>query len=458
MSFEFEKNGNIIDLEPYLDDNPGPVSPCDDEFEPKWWRLTPYGLIETLKWILKMLVLPGAIAAIIIITTLLGTGRFESLTIGIVYTVLTYIGTVLVYIYVREQTLTNYHSIQDEEILASETLNELEEKRLKIGFVGDIMMMRKYKLIFSDEVKAFFNDVDIVLGNLEGIVTDSKCKVTKQAHPITKLKSYQKIILKNLQGLLGDRTTGLLCLSNNHSIDFGNKEFHESLNFIHSQEKIEVFGRNDISNVFVKGKEINIASASEWSNQKTWNCISKFDENNLDSYFSPKKFNILYPHWNYENEKYVRRSLQKRAKGFLKDDPIKKLDLIFGHHSHVRQPIVKILDKTIGPSGSNTKFWKVIAYSGGNFTSGVNFLRKKKHIHGKIMKCDIGPLKNNNTQLAVGTVEWKNTFNETVENGDDPTKLVKFGEGLTGIARIYLLIIGGIILALIIILRVLGYL
>ena len=454
MSLEIEKNGRIHDLATYYTNNPDPIDPCNDSNDTDWWRFTPYGILETIKWVLKMLVLPGAIAAVIIILTLLTTGSFQNLTIGIIYTVLTYIGTVLVNISAREQFLANYHAIPEEELLPSGPLNELEGVDFKVGFVGDIMMMRKYLLTFNPEVKDFFSDVQIIVGNLEGIVTDLKCKFTKQAHP----KTHQNPILNILEKLLGNNSRWLLCLSNNHSIDFGNQEFRNSLVHIQAQNKIDVFGRNDTSNVFVQGKEINISTATEWSNQKSWDCISKFDESDLDSYYNPRMFNILYPHWNYENEKYVRRRLQKRAKKLLTGDPVKKIDLIFGHHSHVRQDIIKVPDKITSPSGSIVKFWKVLAFSGGNFTSGVNFLRKKKHIHGKIMKCDIGPLKDYPKQLAVGNVEWKNTFNETVSGSNVPTKLVKFGEGLTGIARIYLLIIGAIILILIIVLRTLGYL
>ncbi|MHA2391555.1 MAG: CapA family protein [Promethearchaeota archaeon] len=445
-------NSNGIDLSTHFNNNPGPIAPCNNSTETDWWRVTPYGIVETIKWILKMLVLPGAIGAIIIILTLLTTGRFENFTIGVVYTILTYIGTFLTYIYSREQLLAQYHAIQDEELPPSVQLNQIESQ-FKIGFVGDIMMMRKYDLKFSNEVKLFFNDVDIIVGNLEGIVTDLECKSTKQAHPKNPT-NLPNNILDRLRGLLSTDTQWLLCLSNNHSIDFGNQEFHKSLHFIRSQPNIDVFGRNDVANVFVQGKEIAISSASEWSNQRTWDCISRFRETSLNSYYFQNKFNILYPHWDYENEKYVRRNIQRRAKNLLTGEPVRKLDLIFGHHPHVRQPIVKILDITTNPGGAIVKFWKIIAYSGGNFTSGVTFLRKKKHIHGRILKCEIGPLNQNPYQLAVGKVEWKNTFNEK----DNNAKIVKVGIGIVGIERIYIIVIGLIILFLTILLRFLGYL
>ena len=82
---------------------------------------------------------------------------------------------------------------------------------------------------------------------------------------------------------------------------------------------------------------------------------------------------------------------------------------------------------------------KLVAFSGGNFTSGVTFFRKKKHIHGIIMKCKIGPL--GNGKYAVGEVEWWNTFNEIDPNSQEKTKIVKFGEGITGRSRFYIVIL-----------------
>ncbi len=392
MSLEIEKNGNLVDLNIYYQRQQSQQSyegDCNDSTDTKWWSFTPYDLEETKYYIKKLLVLPGLITVIVIVMFFMGF--YENPIIGIMSIILTYIGSLLLTIYTREQRRKSRFEIPENDVLTPTPppLNKLEETKFRIGFVGDIMMMRKYKLTFHEKVKKFFNKVDIIVGNFEGIVTKQDPPLSKQAHPENPEK-----ILKQLQDLLGSNTKWLLCLSNNHSIDFGSKEFHKSLHKIRREPKIDVFGRNDVTNVFVKGKNINISTASEWSNQKTWDCISRFRNNEIDSYYSQNKFNIFYPHWGYENERYVRSNIQNNAKELLISNTANKLDLIFGCHPHVRQPIMKVRDEFIDQHGNNIELWKLVAFSGGNFTSGVTFLRKKKHIHGIIMKCDIGPLKN----------------------------------------------------------------
>jgi hypothetical protein len=72
-----------------------------------------------------------------------------------------------------------------------------------------------------------------------------------------------------------------------------------------------------------------------------------------------------------------------------------KWDLIFGHHPHVPQPI-----KNYGRG--------ILAFSGGNFTSSK---RRRKHISGLIMKCEIGRA-NNIGPLVLGKISWCYTINE----------------------------------------------
>ncbi|MFW9952159.1 MAG: hypothetical protein ACFFKA_18715, partial [Candidatus Thorarchaeota archaeon] len=69
------------------------------------------------------------------------------------------------------------------------------------------------------------------------------------------------------------------------------------------------------------------------------------------------------------NRKY--KKLEKRNNG---DMEIKKWNLIFGHHSHVPQAVIK--------SGDG-----LIAFSGGNFTSPK---RWRYHKSGLILRCEIG--------------------------------------------------------------------
>lgn len=423
-------------LDDHYRDNPSSDTPCDNSTRTHWWGFTPYDFRETMYYIYKMLVLPGLITAIVIVLLIMGV--YENIIIGTISTILTYIGSLLFSIYIRERRRERRFAIPDDELITENSfnLNEISETKFRIGFVGDIMRMRDFELIFSNNVVNFFNGVNIIIGNLEGIVTDRE-SFAKQFHPDK--------ILQQLTNLLGGNTRWLICLSNNHSIDFGNQEFHNSLHTIQKVPEIDVFGRNDVPHVIVGGVDINISTASEWSNQKTWNCISKFRDTEIDSYNSQERFNILYPHWGYESERYVRTGIQNTARDLLTNNSNLKWDLIFGQHPHVRQPIMKVRDENI---------WKLVAYSGGNFTSGVTFLRRSKHIHGIIMKCDIGPLRQDSNQLVVGRVEWQNVFNKEDESRNVPTKVVEFG---TEEPRSYILTISIVIIVLFIVLKILDF-
>jgi len=319
-------------------------------------------------------------------------------------------------------------------------LNEISEK-YKIGFVGDIMMMRKHELEADEKVKDFFSDAKIIVANLEGIVRDCGSTFKTQAH--------KPEILTQLGKLLNCNTQWLLCLGNNHSIDFGNKEFHTSLHKIRKSPNTFVFGRNDVSNTYYENPAIpsiyyNLTTATQWSNQHNWDCLTLLEDrgsnNGIRAHHHDAHFHILYPHWGFENERYVRTRFQLDARALLtgvrqeypnglpalfNPDPTQCWDLIIGHHPHVRQPIMKVPAKT----ARNVSFNRLVVFSTGNFTSGVHFLRAKKHLFGTSIICGIGPLTADTNQWAIGNVSWQRTVNVRTKPGGCKTKTIERDEG-----------------------------
>ena len=278
-------------------------------------------------------------------------------------------------------------------------LNKVSPK-YKIAFVGDIMNMNKYLLEFDDSIKNFFRDVDLIVGNFEGIITSRQKTMMQLRHDIEILKQLTK-------GLGVPAKKWALCVSNNHSGDFGYEEYNKSINTL-IKKGFNVFGSDGIPN-FLYGKKrcnvkINIVSGSQWQNRNKNINQTLFDER--DNYFieSEDVFNIFYPHWSYEIELYPRKVLVQDGLSLLD-----KWDLIFGTHSHTPQPITRV-----NANGIN----KVLAYSGGNFTSGM---RMAQHNYGIIMKCDLGQLINDNSTFAVGDLEWQFTKVEC-------TRFTKMGE------------------------------
>ena len=71
-------------------------------------------------------------------------------------------------------------------------------------------------------------------------------------------------------------------------------------------------------------------------------------------------------------------------------------------------------------------FNKLAVFSAGNFTSGANIFRKKKHISGIVMKCEIGPLEGFEDKLVIGKMEWRRTKNHKIRIDNVRTKRVCF--------------------------------
>lgn len=458
-------------LDAYYNSNPPLVLPCDNLYEASRWHLTPYGIQETIYWFIKMLVLPGLVCVFIILFYILPT--FNNPIFDYINSGLTYVASIFIVAWMRESIRARVNSIRRQDRLTPGPLNNLESVRFRIGFVGDIMMMRGHDLVFHDDVINFFDDVDAIIGNLEGIVTTEGPFLAQQRHE----QDTNNDILTQLPRLLSHNVNWLLCLSNNHSIDFGNEAFHNSLMHIQNTPRFDVFGRNDVPNVLVQGLPINITTATEWSNQRTWTCISRYRNTELWSYYRDNRFNIIFPHWGYENERYVRRRIQLDATALLTGqpqvytryqtfirqhlekeilpDPNRRWDMIFGHHSHVRQPLMRVTENLTDDSGNNFQLNKFVAFSGGNFTSGVTFFRRKKHIYGYILKCEIGPLSGHPNQLAVGNVEWQGTVNCKHRGAARSTRIVRFHDRTYRTYLHYLcsLLIGIGIIILILVLR-----
>jgi hypothetical protein len=211
-----------------------------------------------------------------------------------------------------------------------------------------------------------------------------------------------------------------------------------------------------------RNRDINIFSTTEWSNQETWNYTLKYCDLNLylaTRLLDNNKFNILLPHWGFENEKYVRTRIQLDAKALLTGenqnyskfqdflrrkynkvilpDPAHKWDLIFAHHPHVLQPIMNVPDiiadengrPILNCKGETINYNKLAVFSAGNFTSGAWILRRKKHVSGIIMKCEIGSLRGFEDKLVIGKMEWRRTKNYKIRIDKVRTKRVCVDSG-----------------------------
>ena len=437
----------------------------ENVYEAENMGFSPYDTLETIYYFLKHLALPATVG--LLLPLLFIFGIFENPFFGILGYILSFIAAILLLSVGREFLRGLRYKIKKGVIYLpgpyvlkrqaedyTPTINKITEPLYKIGFVGDIMKMNKFDLNFHPDVIKFFEDTDVIIGNLEGVISE-KCPTFKQAHEVK--------ILKKLEKLLPDKKKWLLCLSNNHSEDFSSVIFDQTLQTIQEHPKFDIFGRKQVSSIRNDENDILISCATQWSNQKTWRYTFKYnkpiednngnnenndtDDNDDDYIFSflkSYKFNILLPHWGFENEKYVRTRFQDDAEALLTGKeiipkalkklyykkrnlyihPIYKWDLIFAHHPHVLQPIMKVRDEIKINKTKTIPYCKLVVFSAGNFTSGANIIRKKKHISGIIMKCEIGPLEAYNRKFAIGKMEWRRTKNFKTRIEDERAKLV----------------------------------
>lgn len=296
------------------------------------------------------------------------------------------------------------------------TPNGEKKPSITIGFVGDIMPFETLSIIPSTNLLKFFNreKFDLIVGNLEGIIT------SPPKRPRTNAKRFNSNKIIPFLKSIADANQWVLCIGNNHSADYGIKPFNDMKDDL-EVEGFNIIGHEEKSNykISIKGFNINIVAGTMWSNYKKCFYASRFECARY--HWLHDYFNILFPHWHFENESYMRTFRRKRSKNLIRygayrrSHEIKKLDkkefpsikkswdFIFGHHSHVPQPI-----ESFNSNGLN-KLRKLIAFSGGNFTSGV---KRKKHRSGLIAKIRLHKTSIKGKKIIVRKLKWSFTWNE----------------------------------------------
>ena len=251
--------------------------------------------------------------------------------------------------------------------------------RMTVGFVGDIMPLGAREFVVGDDVKAFFADVDLLVGNFEGTVIDGwpPSRFLGQAHT--------RATLDLLADLFPPERTLLTC-ANNHAGEYGWDLSAKSQQVLEARG-FRVVGRADEPAALVDGRVL-IAVGTDWTNRRCGYAARLEVLERLTAVDAA--FRIACPHWGYELEAYPRPPQVAHAGRLLR-----QWDAIVGHHSHWPQPVT--LRAMIGGP-------RLVAYSLGNFTFGVNF---SKHLRGTILRLELGPRADG--RWAVGRVAWRET-------------------------------------------------
>ena len=270
------------------------------------------------------------------------------------------------------------------------TLNNITD-RMKLAFVGDILPTGKIPLTITDEVADFISDADFLIANFEGTISNEKKVFMAQSH--------SKEIISLLAKLFPPEKT-VLALANNHGADFGWNEFSKSCELLKAHG-FSVIGTRPQPSILLND-QVNVASLTKWSNQP---CpyLANFDDSNKA--FAPKaRFNILFPHWGYENQLYPTPEGIESGQRLLAS-----WDMIVAHHPHCPQPVTAYEINT---------HRRLLAYSLGDFITGV---RMSQYRWGIVLKATIGPDSTGSWQ--VGHVEWKFTNVKSVGKSENKVEL-----------------------------------
>jgi len=251
--------------------------------------------------------------------------------------------------------------------------------RMTVGFLGDIMPLGAREFVVDDRVKAFFAGVDLLVGNLEGTVIDGRApsRFMGQAHT--------RATIDLLADLFPPERTLLTC-ANNHAGEYGWALAAESQRILEARG-FGVVGRADEPAALVDGRVL-IAVGTDWTNRRCGYAARLEALERLAEVDAALR--IACPHWGYELEANPRPPQVARAGRLLR-----QWDAIVGHHSHWPQPVT-LYHTTGGP--------RLVAYSLGNFTFGLNF---SKHLQGAILRLELGPRADG--RWAVGRVAWRAT-------------------------------------------------
>ncbi len=232
-------------------------------------------------------------------------------------------------------------------------LKETERQNIKILFVGDIMLDRGVSWyadkngkdrIFSG-VKDLFSKYDIVVGNLEGTITNNESVARKN----NKILRFTFDI--GYSSILKDAGFDILNLANNHAQDFGIDGYNQTIDNLNNVG-IKSFGspRNEtnLSLLFNKnGKDLCFVGYHD---------LFTFNESPIIEEINKLKdtcdFVTVFTHWGDEYKTKSNPRQQKLAHEFIDSGA----NLVIGTHPHVVQEIEDYMGKRIFYSLGNFVF------------------------------------------------------------------------------------------------------
>lgn len=257
------------------------------------------------------------------------------------------------------KTETDTSSPAKTETVQTETKPESSETEITVSLMGDCTLGTDMNFNWNTSLNAYFEyqGADYFFKNVKSILEADDLSIVNMEGTLT--TSDQRV--ENLFAFKGDAdyvnilTSGSVeaaNMANNHSHDYGEQGFSDTLNTLKSAG-ITTFGYDETAVIDVKGIKIGLVGIYELYDhlERTSQLLDNMEKVKEEG----AQITIVVFHWG--NEKETQPDSNQTTLGHLAID--NGADLVVGHHSHVLQPIEKYKGK-------------YIAYSLGNFCFGGN--------------------------------------------------------------------------------------
>ncbi|MEK7669313.1 MAG: CapA family protein [Patescibacteria group bacterium] len=231
-----------------------------------------------------------------------------------------------------------------------------EKREVKILFVGDMNFDRYIRQVGENKgedfvfscISNFLKDSDLVVGNLEGPITDNSS--VSLGSVIESSENYTFTFPPNTAKLLAKNNIKLVNLGNNHIGNFGNEGITSTKKYL-NKAGVNYLYNNEIYRTKIGGTKISFISFNEFGGDSPEKVAQSILEEKAN-----KQMVFVYAHWGDEYIKPPKR-VKDNAKMFAETGA----DLIIGSHPHI------ILPSDPSINSWQEKYQTIVYYSLGNF-------------------------------------------------------------------------------------------
>lgn len=276
--------------------------------------------------------------------------------------------------YLRENRIINSASSPEK---ITEKLQNKAKKEASLLFVGDLMFDRTIRQIAKkkgndyifEKMTPFLKDLDAVVANLEGPITDNKSVsigtvVGEKGH-------FSFTFDKSLATTLAQNNIKVVDIGNNHILNFGEKGLEQTKSSL-KESGVDYFGdpihqENNFIIKEISGVKIGFVSFNQFGGGS-----AEEIKRNIEIVRNKVDIAIVFSHWGKEYEKSPSDKIRSIVHSFIDAGA----DVVIGSHPHVIQ------DKEIYRG-------KMIYYSLGNFVFDQYF--SAETMNGLAVKVSINP-------------------------------------------------------------------